>query len=404
LTSPAEARSRHRWTVLAVGITAQGAFSALHLGLPALAPDLRTRFDLGLAEVGALISAPALGTLAALLAWGVLADRIGERPVLVTGLGGGALALAGAALWSPSALALGGWLLLAGLLGSAANAATGRAVAEWFGPEERGLAMGLRHMSTPLGGGLAALALPALAHAFGLPAAFWALAGAALVAAVASGLALRGRPPRPVVVPSVRPRPFRDRMVWGLSGAAAAVALAQLATLAFMVVYLEEVRGWSVASAAATLAAAQIVGAFARPLAGVWSDRTATRLVPLRVLALVAAGALIALALAGSAASAVAAALLVTAAVASMAGNGVSFAAVAEAAGGPRAGTALGLQNTIVFVAVVIAPPAFGALVAVIGWQAAFGLLALAPLVGAAAYTALGRRQPGGPRRLSPQA
>ena len=44
-----------------------------------------------------------------------------------------------------------------------------------------------------------------------------------------------------------------------------------------------------------------------------------------------------------------------------MAGNGVSFAAAAEMAGPARVGTALGLQNTILFVAVAIAPPAFGA-------------------------------------------
>ena len=46
-----------------------------------------------------------------------------------------------------------------------------------------------------------------------------------------------------------------------------------------------------------------------------------------------------------------------------MAGNGVSFAAAAEMAGPARVGTALGLQNTVLAVAVAIAPPAFGATV-----------------------------------------
>ena len=100
---------------------------------------------------------------------------------------------------------------------------------------------------------------------------------------------------------------------------------------------------------------------------------------------------LVALSLVGGRPPVVAAMLLLAAAVASMAGNGVSFAAVAEAAGSARAGTALGLQNTVVFVAVVAAPPAFGVLVAVAGWPAGFAILALAPLAGAWTYGTLGR-------------
>ena len=382
---------RHRWKVLAVGMVAQGAFSAFHLGLPALAPFLQDRFDLGLAALGALISAPAVGTLATLLAWGILADRIGERPVLVIGLGGCALALTGAASAGGSALALAGWLVLAGLLGSAANAATGRAVADWFGPTERGLAMGMRHMSAPLGGGLAAVLVPTLAYLWGLPAALAALAVAVAVAALAALIVLGPAPPPRARARVASPAPLRDGFVWGLSAAAAATVLAQVALIAFLVVYLHDIRGWPLPAAAAALAATQLIGAVARPLAGVWSDRTATRLVPLRALALVCAVGLVALSLVGRRPPIVAAALLLAAAVASMAGNGVSFAAVAEAAGSARAGTALGLQNTVVFVAVVVAPPAFGALVAVAGWPAGFAILALAPLAGASVYGALGR-------------
>ncbi len=65
-----------------------------------------------------------------------------------------------------------------------------------------------------------------------------------------------------------------------------------------------------------------------------------------------------------------------------MAGNGVSFAAAAEMAGPARVGTALGLQNTVLFVAVAIAPPAFGLAVGALSWPAALALAAAFPLIG----------------------
>ena len=68
--------------------------------------------------------------------------------------------------------------------------------------------------------------------------------------------------------------------------------------------------------------------------------------------------------------------LLIVAGVLLMAGNGVSFAAAAEMAGPRRVGTALGLQNTVLAVAVAIAPPAFGATVGLLSWPAAFALAA----------------------------
>ena len=65
-----------------------------------------------------------------------------------------------------------------------------------------------------------------------------------------------------------------------------------------------------------------------------------------------------------------------------MAGNGVSFAAVAEMTGPDRVGTALGLQNTVLAVAVAVASPLFGALVGLVSWTAAFAVTAAFPLVG----------------------
>ena len=74
--------------MLAAGTAAQAAFSAIGIGLPAIAPALRDEFGLSLAEVGVVLSAEWIGLTFTLLAWGLLADRIGERRSLGLGLGG----------------------------------------------------------------------------------------------------------------------------------------------------------------------------------------------------------------------------------------------------------------------------------------------------------------------------
>ncbi|WP_217922329.1 MFS transporter [Miltoncostaea oceani] len=369
--------------MLAVGMTAQAGISAVQLGLPAVAPEIRDEYGLSLAATGALLAASTVGIIATLLAWGALADRIGERAVIGIGLSGAAGALALASL-SDTAVGLGACLVLAGAFGSSANAASGRAVVAWFGPRQRGFALGLRHMSTPLGGAVAAALLPLAVHAGGLSAALLALAGACLVGALAAGLGLR-RPDAPAAAvddPPPTAGPLRDPAIWRLSLGTASVVLAQISLLSFLALYLHEERGWSVGAAALTLAVVQVGGAVARVAAGAWSDRVGSRLGPLRLLAASGAATLgLAAAVLGGP-DGLAAAALVVAGVLTMAGNGVSFAAAAEMAGAGRVGTALGLQNTILFVAVALAPPLFGGAVGLLSWPAAFGLAALCPLVG----------------------
>lgn len=399
-TAAAPGPPRYRWAVLGAGMTAQAGISAVQLGLPAVAPELRVALGLSLAGVGALLAAASLGIVATLLAWGALADRIGERAVIGIGLTGAAafLALAGRA---EGAWEMGACLAGAGAMGSAANAASGRAVVAWFPAHQRGLALGFRHMSTPAGGAIAAALLPVAAHAGGVGAVCAALAGACLLGAVVAVVVLREPPtttpaavavsrvsatgpgasdPVPAGAPAVSP--LRDGAIWRLSLGTGAVVLAQLSILSFLALYLHEGRGWSTAAAAAALAGVQVAGAVSRVVAGWWSDRVRSRMGPLRTLALASSVLLGAATLLLGLPLGVGVVLLIGAGVVAMAGNGVSFAAAAEMAGHARMGTALGLQNTVLFVAVVVAPPTFGALVGPLGWQGAFAVAAVCPLVG----------------------
>src|SRR3954454_16418663 len=253
--------SRYRWVILGVGAVGAGAFSALRMGLPALGPALRSAYGLSLPQVGLAFAAVAIGVMLALGPWGILTDRVGERPVMTAGLVGCALALVLTA-YAPGYGALLAGLLLAGMFGASSTGASGRAVMGWFARDERGFALGIRQMALPLGGAAASVVLPHLVDAGGLRGAFLTLAGLSLTAAVAAALFMRDAPPpdRPLpVVPA--PPPTRDPRLWRLGAAGALLVSAQAAMLGFVVLFLHDARGLSAPLAAGGLALVQLLGA-----------------------------------------------------------------------------------------------------------------------------------------------
>ncbi len=373
---------RYRWTILTVGVAAQAALSAVQQGLPALGPVLRDAFGLSLSGVGVVLAAVSWGIMATLLAWGALADRIGERTVIASGLGGATVALVGAA-FAPSV----GWfvaaLALTGALGASAAAASGRAVMGWFGRSERGMALGVRQMAVPLGGAAAAVSLPAVAAAGGLRAAMLVLAAAAAAGSLAAARWVREPPPPPPGRPKVQaPPPLRDARVWRLSAGSALLVCAQVAIVSFVVLFLHDHRGVAAPAAAAGLAAIQLGGGLARVVAGRRSDSNGRRIVPLRRHALAMTLAIAGTALCADAPMGLLLPVLLAAGVLTMSWNGLSFTAAAEMAGRDRAGTALGLQGTIMRIPAAVVGIAFGALVAASSWPAAFAALTLLPLAG----------------------
>ncbi len=373
---------RYRWVVLATGAVGAGAFSALRMGLPALGPALREAYGLSLAQVGFAFTAVAVGVMVTLVPWGVLTDRVGERPVMAAGLAGTSAALVATAYAPGYPLLLAG-LLAAGMLGASATGASGRAIMGWFARRERGFALGIRQMALPLGGAASSLALPVLVGAGGLRAALLALAGLCLTAALAAAIWMREAPAGSApafVVDS--PPPTRDRRLWRLGAGSALLVVAQSALLGFVVLFLHDARGLSAATAAGGLATIQVGGALARLVAGRASDRAERRIRPIRSAALADATLLLAVAALAGAPGALLYPVLLGAGIGSMAWNGLAFTAAAEISGRARAGTAMSLQNTIISAGGAVAPAAFGALVSATSWPAAYALLAVAPLAG----------------------
>jgi MFS family permease len=165
-----------RWTILAAAAGAQGAAAAIFQGLPSVGPQLSAAYGLDLAELGLCLSAVTFGMTASLLAWGVLADRLGERRVIVTA--------AGEALELPT-------LALAALATSSWNGVASIAVAERAGARHSGTALGLYNTVVALTSAATVAGLAALAAARGWSAPF-------LVAAVTGAgafLVLSGWPP-----------------------------------------------------------------------------------------------------------------------------------------------------------------------------------------------------------------
>jgi sugar phosphate permease len=284
------AAPRYRWVVLAVGAGATAAISAAQGGLPALGPAIQDTFGLSLVQVTAVFTAFALGTVSTLLAWGVLADRVGERPVIACGLGTAGLLMAAVAA-SDGYAALVGGVALAGALGASGIAASGRAVFNWFPRTERGLALGLRQTAVPVGAAAASFSLPPLAAGAGLDAALDALAGAMLLAAAGAAIWLREGPHFESTAPPA-PDAARDPRIWRLSVASALMIVGQVGVTSLLVLYLYGERDWSAAHAALALGTLQVGAAVARIAAGRWSDLRDERIEPFRRLA-AAAGALL---------------------------------------------------------------------------------------------------------------
>jgi sugar phosphate permease len=365
--------------VLAAGAGATAALAAVQGGLPALGPAIQEEFGLSLVQVTAVFTAFAVGTVTTLLAWGVLADRIGERFVIAGGLGSAALLMAGVAASDGYGALLGG-TALAGALGASAIAASGRAVFGWFPRDERGLALGLRQTAVPAGAALASFTLPPLAAGLGLDAALYVLAGGMLLAAAACGIWLRDGPRRESAAPPA-PDAVRDPRIWRLSAASSLMIIGQVGVTSLLVLYLFGERGWSAGSAALALGAVQMGAAVARIAAGRWSDVRDARIDPFRRLATTAGVLLLAAAALVPAPSAIAVPVLMAGGVAAMSWNGLSFTAAAEISGRRQAGTAMGIQNTAMRVVAAGVPVGLGALASGVSWALAFAVMGATPLV-----------------------
>ena len=159
------------------------------------------------------------------------------------------------------------WMALAGMLGSSAIAASGRAVFGWFPRDERGLALGLRQTAVPAGAALASFTLPPLASAAGFMPRSTRLPARCSVAAGAAAIWLRDGPNIESAAPPA-PDAARDPRIWRLSAASSLMIIGQVGVTSLLVLYLYSERDWTAAHAALALGGVQVGAALARVSAG----------------------------------------------------------------------------------------------------------------------------------------
>ncbi|WP_433657107.1 MFS transporter [Nocardia sp. CA-128927] len=386
-------KETRRWSMLGLGVFAQAASAVFVNGVAFLLPALTDR-GMPLATAGLLVAMPTLGLVCTLIAWGYVVDRIGERKVLI---GGPLLMLiaGGAAAAATNDITLGALLFLGGVGAASTNGASGRLIVGWFPPHRRGLAMGIRQTAQPLGVGIGALAVPAVAATYGVPAAILVPAAMAGIAAVGSLIGIVD-PPRPEHSSddaALRANPYRgDMTLWRIHAVSVLLVIPQGTVWTFALLWLHRDVGWSLAAAGILVTATQILGAAGRIGVGAWSDRVGSRLGPLRTVAIAAVVSMSALALAAWTHMWWAAIpLLVVASVITVSDNGLAFTAVAEIAGPYWSGRGLGIQNTGQNLAMAAVPPVFGALITASGFGAAY-LLAAALAVAAVPLVPTDRR------------
>ena len=381
--------------MLAASTLAQACAAIMMHGPAFLIPALHEREGLTLAQAGLVAAAPTVGVMAALVAWGYVTDVYGERVVLLVGLSGTAVLGLGAVLVDD--LTLFAILLgLAGASAASANAASGRVVVGWFPPERRGLAMGIRQMAQPVGVGIAAITIAVVAEDRGIHAAIVVPTVAAALAAVVVGLLVID-PPRPARAPGAargHDNPYRgDRYLVRIHAVSVLLVVPQFVVWTFALVWLVSDRHWPAAAAGGVVAVAQIFGALGRIAAGHLSDVVASRMRPLRWVAIAASAVMLLLGITAGAGWWVAVPLMVVATVLTVADNGLAFTAVAERAGPFWSGRALGIQNTAQFLSSSLVPPLGGLVVAATGFSWAFALAAVFPVLAAPLVPTGGERE-----------
>lgn len=371
------------WAMLALGLLAQTATSMLTSTPAFLIPELHANRGVPLATAGLLASTTTIGMVVALVAWGAVADRIGERWVISGGLALAAVAAGGGALFSTSFGALAAFLVLGGIASASSSPASGRLIVGWFPRNRRGLAMGIRQMSQPLGVALAAVVVPPLAEGPGIGAAL--LASVVFCGAIAVACAIGLRDPARVPLSQVATQPANpyrgDRTLVRIHLVSILLVIPQFTVSTFGLVWLISAEKLPTPIAGLVVGLAQLIGALGRIAVGVWSDRLGSRMRPLRWVALAAVGSMLLMAAVGLIVTPLAAFVLIVAATISVADNGLAFGAVAEIAGPYWSGRALGAQNTGQWIGASLVGPLAGLLIGVVGYPLTFVAAGVCALV-----------------------
>lgn len=387
-----EALSGYRWVMLGIAFLVQTSNALATQAVAPLAPLFQPELGLSKSEVGLFSSIIYAGSWGVLIIAGSLCDRFGVRRLISL-----ALVVIGLVMLSMSRvgsfLAAATVMFVAGIGGGVVMPGSTKIIMDWFPPQARATAMGLKQAGVPLAGILTAATLPVIALAVGWRSAISVVGFVIIASGLAAGILARdvAAPPRAARKGSLGAglgAVIRNRALWAVSGVSVFYVTAQLALVSYLALYLKEVllvpvvpeEHTRIVVAGGYLALCQAGGVFGRVFWGVVSDRlfNGRRMVVLAIIGVLSALVSLIVARLEPGVSLGWLSLVLFAYGATAIGwNGLYHAAMAEAAGRRFAATGTGMGMTLNQFGVIAGPPLFGFVVDVSGsYQIGWTLLA----------------------------
>lgn len=168
--------SFYKWVVLGLATFTQASATLVTYGVGPLALFWQDEFHLTQMETGLLLSAVNIGPLFFMLFVGRLLDQFNER--LLIGLGSILLGLSLlAATIVDEYTRLIAVLFIIGAFYSTAQPGGSKVVIKWFPRQNRGLAMGIRQAGIPIGGAMSGMIVPFISLEYGWHSAVYFLSG-----------------------------------------------------------------------------------------------------------------------------------------------------------------------------------------------------------------------------------
>jgi MFS family permease len=271
--NPREKGTSGRWTILAVLFVVRATMAFQFQSVAAVAPLLKTTFNVGIADIGTLIGLYFAPGIALAFLGGKIGQKFGDKPTTLVGLAFmlvGGLLMAISTSWSGQIIGR----LVAGVGGVLLNIQMTKMVVDWFAGKEIATAMAIFVNSWPAGIAVSLLLLPAIGTSYGIATTYLAVVvliglGFLLMAvfykdpALDSGPASTAAPLGSRVIIAV----ISAGLIWGLFNVGFAMIFSFGPTM------LVE-RGWSVTSAGSAISLVLWTSVLSIPLGGFLADRT----------------------------------------------------------------------------------------------------------------------------------
>lgn len=364
--------------LVATGVQTLGAVVATSLAV--FGPVLVAELAIGPADLGLLVGAINVGALPGLVLGPAIVDRYGASRALAGSAIVAALAL-GLVILVPGFAAMLAGVTVAGAAWGLAALSGGGAIFDRSPYRRRGLLISIRQLSLPLGGAIAGLLAPFVGIV-----GYRAMFGVQAVAFIVVGLLALRLPmemSRPTSSPWRSDPPVRAFRLGILS---VAMTIGQWAFIVYLTIELTSRLAFPFEFAAIVFLGTQLSGAIGRVALGVVSDRLGPPRTPLLALSTALSAALIlAFGLVGpDTPPAVVIVIALAAAFFVIGWNGVFVVALAEAGRLEHVNMNLGTGLTMMRIGNIVAPPAFGIVLALtfsaIAWAVVALILGLAAL------------------------